>query len=234
MSLQETNVTQCNVFWSDGTMTTCVRFTDGSWECLQSSDGAWGLWSHADCHHTDSLSHTAQKDGEQVAQWYVYWEALDNRKRWWLLLECHNHRQKQNKTWTSTPLSTHAHPRTHTDTHVHSRTAPLHSHHSKENKNLQQCTGQDGITVSTSSFLHGKIHSCTYMREIFFLGTAKAIRCLSQQQRIMIKIKTFYTFLKPSAAQMDWMFTLDSRWEHPLFAASRGASKRPHSQQGWR
>lgn len=47
----------------------------------------------------------------------------------------------------------------------------------------------------------------------------------------MIENKTFGTFHKSSGAQMDWMFTLDMRWEPPLFATCRNTNKRSHAQR---
>lgn len=87
----------------------------------------------------------------------------------------------------SQPLTKkHGHEISYLDTHTHARS---HTHASpqhtlKEGKNLQQCTGRDGNHSFYKLISTWKIHSYTYsMREVFFIGTAKAVRCLSQQQQ---------------------------------------------------
>lgn len=45
------------------------------------------------------------------------------------------------------------------------------------------------------------------------------------------KIKTFYRFHISSRAHMDWMFTLDLRWEHPvLYLQPAGTQMKGHTQ----
>lgn len=116
----------------------------------------------------------------RVAQWYVYWEALDNRKGGGC---CWNVTTIDEKHGRELPnLDTHARSHTHTHTYTQPRTHP-HNLISipitpRRRKNLQQCTGQDGITVFYKLISTWKIHSYTYMREIFFIGTAKAIKCV--------------------------------------------------------
>lgn len=116
----------------------------------------------------------------------------------------------------SQPLTKkHGHEISYLDTHTHARThTPHHNSLWKREKTYSNAQDETVITVSTSSFLHEKF-TVTHMREVFFIGTAKAIRCLSQQQQN----KTFCTFHKSLGAQSEWVFTLDLKWEHFCLAA---------------
>lgn len=70
-------------FTKNSTLLSCVCFLHWwIWKYLQSSERAGGCLSHAAvCHPSDTLplAHTDTLRG-RLAQWYVYWEALDNRK----------------------------------------------------------------------------------------------------------------------------------------------------------
>lgn len=117
----------------------CVRFTDGSENVskVQTVLEARCLMS-SNIRLTVSHSHAGKKDGEQMAQWYVYWEALDNRKGdgccWNVtIIDQKNPKKKEEKK-----DHRHQHPyletRTHARTHSHSYTniLHLHSNHSRE------------------------------------------------------------------------------------------------------
>lgn len=150
-----------------------------------------------------------------MAQWYVYWEALDNRKGGGC---CWNVTTIDKKHGHELPnLDTHTHTHWHKHTHIH--TPHFQSHHSKEKKKLTAMHRTRRYHSFYKLFSTWKIHSYTYMREIFFIGTAKAIKCVSLQQQNNNKNKTFCTFHRSLGDQMDWMFTLDLRWEHLLFVA---------------
>lgn len=146
--------------------------------CVSSTDGAQNiskvqtaLEAHCLRLHVIGLtvSHSTHWRRGRLAQWYVYWEALDNRKGGGC---CWNVTTIDEKTWTWNLLSRHTHTRTHT---------PHHNSLWKREKTYSNAQDETVITVSTSSFLHEKF-TVTHMREVFFIGTAKAIRCLSQQQ----------------------------------------------------
>ena len=136
------------------------------------------------------LTHTQSRRGRAgVAQWYVYWEALDNRKGGGC---CWNVTTIDKKHGHELPyLDTHARTQTRTPTNTHARRHALTQVHirslQKERKNLQHCTGRDG----NHSFFFFSYELIFYMENFtvthtwgrfFFIGTAKAIRCVSQQQ----------------------------------------------------
>lgn len=113
----------------------------------------------------------------RVAQWYVYWEALDNIKGG----GCWNVTTIDKKHGVELPYLD-----THTDTqsliHTHTLLTST-SINPKKKKNLTTThrTRQHHSLYKLISTW--KIHSNTCMKEIFFVGTAKAIKCLSQQQQ---------------------------------------------------
>lgn len=159
----------------------------------------------------------------RVAQWYVYWEALDNIKG--------------GGCWNVTTIDKKKHgvelpyldTRTDIRSLIHAGTPPLPSIQ-RRRKTSRHRTGRDSITVCTSLFLHEKF-TVTCMKEIFFVGTAKAIRCVSQQQNNVRKENILHVswILR---GQADWKFTLGSRLEQLLLATCRYPSERSRSR--WR
>lgn len=102
------------------------------WEKVQTSLQAGP--ANAGCHHPDSFF-TRSDSEAKVAQWYVYWEALDNRKgggcRWNVTtIDKKKQQERTKKTWTGNLLSLHA------QAHALLVTSGM--------KNSQQCTGRDG------------------------------------------------------------------------------------------
>lgn len=158
----------------------CVRFTDGSENVskVQTVLEARCLMS-SNIRLTVSHSHAGKKDGEQMAQWYVYWEALDNRKGDGCCWNVTIIDQKTPKKKKKKKDHRHQHPyletRTHAQSFIHKHSSPpLQSLQRERNRiNAQDKTVSQVLRVN---FYMKKFTVNTSVREISFLGTAKAIR----------------------------------------------------------
>lgn len=148
------------------------------WKYLQSSERAGGCLSHAAvCHPSDTLplAHTDTLRG-RLAQWYVYWEALDNRKGGGC---CRNvttidngakkKKKKKRKTDMKSLFQTLTHKQSLTRVHNHVL--------QKQDKTYSNAQDETVITVSTKldSTWKKKQITVTLMMEVFFsIGTAKS------------------------------------------------------------
>lgn len=129
-------------------------------------------------------------------------------------------------------LNTHTlkHTYTHTHTYTFFTSTPIAPKREKTYSNAQDKTVSQFLQVR---FYMKKFTVTHIMREIFFLGTAKAIRCVSQQQQNNDeKIKHFTHFVNPQGGPR-WTECLQwTRGGNILYLqAPRDPSERSHSQQ---
>lgn len=167
----------------------CVFFTYGS-ENVSDFDEAVSFWAY-------SCWQTVQKHGEQVAQWYVYWEALDIRKN------------RSGCCWNVRTIDRkhgHQFPYLNTNSFIH--TCTRNQTPSIRLLLREKITAMHGTRRCHSFYEFNSTweDSQSHMREFFFffLGTAKAIRCSSQQRQTYEKSKTH--FRKPQKAKMNRVF----------------------------